>query len=137
MLPTFWLRLFISNKGIAQLEKSDSSTADALKHICNRLVLKHPDAVGMAVIELDCGCIDICGVSIRGEPVGSIKTISGDLRTGDQQSPICDRCLASKGRIAGRVVDRRIVWPGNEAERPDRDLRIFIGRRVFGDEYIE
>ncbi len=119
------------------MEKSDISTNDALKDICNRLVLRHPDAVGMAVIELDCGCIDICGVSIRGEPVGSIKTIAAGLEAGLEQHPICSRCLASKGRLSDRIVMRRIVWPGSEEERPDDHLRLFIGRVVFGEDYAE
>ena len=116
--------------------KSDLSTEEALKGICNRLVLKHPDAIGMAVIELDCGCVDICGVSIRGEPVGSIKTIALGSETG-QQSPICNRCQAEKGRVAGRVVNQRIVWPGSADERPEENLRRFIGRAVFGADYME
>ena len=117
--------------------KSDLSATDALKSICNRLVLKHPDAVGMAVIELDCGCADICGVSIRGEPVGSIKTIALGSETGLEQSPICSRCLASKGSVSDRIVNRRIIWPGSEDERPDENLRRFIGRTVFGQDYLE
>ena len=119
------------------MEKSELSSTDALKGICNRLVLKHPDAVGMAVIELDCGCVDICGVSIRGEPVGSIKTIALGSETGQQQSPICSRCLAEKGRVSGRIVSRRIIWPGSDEERPEEHLRRFIGRSVFGADYTE
>ena len=117
--------------------QSDDKTTDALKAICNRLVLKHPDAVGMAVIELDCGCIDICGVSIRGEPIGSIKTISMDPQAAGEQNPICSRCMASKEPIADRIISRRIIWPGSEEERPGRNLRLFIGYKVFGDDYTE
>ena len=119
------------------MEKSDLFKEEALKDICNRLVLKQPDAVGMAMIELDCGCIDICGVSIWGEPVGSIKTIALGQETGEEDSPICSQCLESKGRVSGRIDNQRMIWPGHEDERPDRDLRIFIGRRVFGDDYTE
>ena len=119
------------------MEKSDLSATDALKSICNRLVLKHPEAVGMAVIELDCGCIDICGISIHGEPVGSVKTIARGRESGQEQSPICSRCLASKGRVSDRIVNRRIVWPGSEEERPDEHLRRFIGSSVFGEDYSE
>ena len=119
------------------MEKYDLSTTEALKDICNRLVLRHPEAVGMAVIELECGCMDICGVSIRGEPVGSIKTITLGQQAGGAQSPICNRCLAEKGRISGRVVHQRMIWPGGEQELPDRELRLFIGKEVFGQHYSE
>jgi hypothetical protein len=117
--------------------KSDLSATDALKGICNRLVVKHPDAICMAVIELDCGCVDICGVSIRGEPVGSIKTIALGSETGQEQGPICSRCLASKGSVSDRIVNRQIVWPGSDDERPDENLRRLIGRTVFGQDYSE
>ena len=119
------------------MEKSDLITIEALKSICNRLVMKHPEAIGMAMIELDCGCINICGVSIRGEPVGSIKTIVARAGSGDTKSLICRRCLASKGRISERIVNQRMIWPGDADELPERDLRIFIGRKVFGHHYIE
>jgi hypothetical protein len=119
------------------MEKSDLIRLEALKNICNRLVMKHPEAIGMAMIELDCGCVNICGVSIRGEPVGSINTIVASSETGDRRSPICRRCLVSKGRISGRVVNERMIWPGKVNEQPDRDLRLFIGRKVFGENYLE
>lgn len=119
------------------MEKSDLSATDALKKLCNRLVLKHPQAVGMAAIELDCGCVDICGVSIRGEPVGPISTIALGAQAGQQQSPVCSRCLAEKGRVSGRIVRRRIIWPGSADERPDERLRRFIGSAVFGEDYTE
>jgi hypothetical protein len=119
------------------MEKPDVISTEVLKNICNRLVMKHPDAVGMAMVELDCGCVNICGVSIRGEPVGSINTIVTGLEGGDAKSPVCSRCLASKGRISGRVVAERMIWPGGVNELPDRDLRLYIGRHVFGQDYLE
>ena len=134
---TFSLNLFMSIEDCIPLANSDLTTTDALKGICNRLVLKYPDAVGMAAVELDCGCVDICGVSIRGEPVGAIKTIALGAETGEQQGPICSRCLAEKGRVSDRIVNRRIIWPGSDEERPDAHLRRFIGRTVFGADYTE
>jgi len=111
------------------MEKSDLIRMEALKNICNRLVMKHPEAIGMAVIELDCGCVNICGVSIRGEPVGSMKTVV--------KGPVCDRCLTSEERISDRIVNQKMIWPGAESEQPDRDLRLFIGQKVFGEDYVE
>ena len=119
------------------MEKSDLVRMEALKNICNRLVMKHPDAIGMAMIELDCGCVNICGVSIRGEPVGSINTIVTGSEGGGSKNVICSRCFASKGRFSDRVVNQRMIWPGGEHEQPDRDLRVFIGRKVFGEDYLE
>lgn len=86
------------------------------------------------MIELDCGCINVCGVSIQGAPVGSIKTVA---LTEGTQNPVCNLCLLEKGRVAGRVVDRKIIWPGDESELPAPELRLTIGRKVFGPEYTE
>ena len=58
----------------------------ALKEICNRIVMKNPDAIGMATIELDCGCINVCGVSVNGEPLGSILGIPAHQETEDDNS---------------------------------------------------
>jgi hypothetical protein len=30
-----------------------------------------------------------------------------------------------------------MIWPGEPDEQPERDLRLFIGRKVFGNDYIE
>ena len=119
------------------MEKSKLVRMEALKNVCNRLVMKHPDAIGMAMIELDCGCVNICGVSIRGEPVGPVSTIVTGSESGDTTSPVCSRCLASKGRISDRIVKQRMIWPGDVHEQPDRNLRLFIGRKVFGEDYFE
>jgi hypothetical protein len=45
--------------------------------------------------------------------------------------------LASKRRISDRIVKQRMIWPGDVHEQPDRDLRLFIGRKVFGEDYFE
>ncbi len=119
------------------MEKSDLIGMEALKNTCNRLVLKHPEAIGMAVIELDCGCLNICGVSMRGEPVGSMKTILAGATDGASKNVICSRCFASKGRLSDRIVNQKIIWPGGESEQPERDLRLYIGQKVFGEDYVE
>ena len=108
----------------------------ALKELCNSIVLQFPDAMCMAVIELDCGCVNACGVSVSGRPVGRLKTYTGAFedRSG---GPICIKCAGTDSPIKDRIVHRELVWPGDDREKPDRELRNLIGREVFGPAYEE
>ena len=110
---------------------------EKLKDICNATVMAQPDAVGIAYIELDCGCIHFCGVSFNGYPVGVMQTMSGPSDEAADESPICLRCYREKKLDMTRVVKKGIVWPGEASELPEKDLRIFIGQTVFGPDYDE
>ena len=78
---------------------------EALKEICDRIIMEYPEAVGMATIELDCGCINVCGVSFRGEPVGSVMSIPAHQETENDNNLVCFRCLEEKNRITDRIVN--------------------------------
>lgn len=110
---------------------------EKLKDICNTLVMDQPDAVGIAYIELDCGCIHFCGVSFNGHPVGKMQTLSGTSEDDAEAPPICLQCYREKKLDMMRVIKKRLVWPGEASEMPEKDLRIFIGQTVFGPDYDE
>lgn len=110
---------------------------EKLKDICNAIVLDHPEAMGIAYIELDCGCIHYCGVSFNGDPVGIMQTLSGSADAGTGESPVCFQCYRKKTLDMTRVVRKGIFWPGEASEMPEKDLRIFIGQTVFGPDYDE
>ncbi len=110
---------------------------NTLKEICTRLVIKHPEAVAMAAIELDCGCVNVCGVSYRGEPVGTLKSIPANQENEDDNNLVCFTCLEKKREMAGRIVNRGLIWPGSDDELPAEEVRLLIGREVFGSEYEE
>ena len=105
---------------------------ETLKALCNRIVVDFPEAAGMAVVELDCGCLYVNGVSFTGEPVGPLRAIDG--RTGAMEGPktLCLTCRREKAGFTHRIVHRILLWPGDEAEKPDPSLRQFIGEQVFG-----
>ena len=109
----------------------------ALKVICNRIIMNHPDAIGMATIELDCGCINVCGMSAKGEPLGSIMSIPAHQEAGKDNSLICFKCLEKKGGITNRIVNQGIIWPGDESEAPEEEIRQYLGQKVFGPGYLE
>ena len=91
----------------------------------------------MALIELDCGCVHICAVSVSGQPVGRMRTYSGTLEDNGDDGPICIRCAGAGGPVMDRIVRRELVWPGEEVEKPNRELRDLIGQAVFGDDFQE
>ena len=119
------------------MKEPASHSLEALKEICDRIVMKHPEAVGMAAIELDCGCINVCGVSFRGEPVGSVKSIPAHQESENDNNLVCFRCLDEKSGITDRIINQRLIWPGNENDIPEETFRLFIGQKVFGPDYSE
>jgi len=107
-----------------------------VKEICNRIVLGHREAICIALIELDCGCIHVSGVSFTGAPVSVMESYDRDLESSGE-GPVCIRCAGAGGPIMDRITTRKLIWPGNESEMPDEELRGLIGREVFGPDYTE
>ncbi len=112
----------------------ESSKRKELKTFCEDLVLKHPEAMGIAYMQLDCGCINICGVSGKGDPVGGMQAISGRSQ---EDETVCLKCYRDKKIDWGRVIDKGLIWPGEKSEKPDEGLRMTIGKQVFGPDYTE
>ncbi|CAB1058881.1 hypothetical protein D1BOALGB6SA_3639 [Olavius sp. associated proteobacterium Delta 1] len=102
---------------------------------CQDILFEHPEAIGVAYRVLNCGCALICGATAGGDPIGTLHHISGQPIKRGGKSPICLKCRKDKG--LDRVVWEGIYWPGPQNEWPDKDLRISIGRKIFGSGYIE
>uniref|UniRef100_UPI0040569A8E hypothetical protein n=1 Tax=Candidatus Electrothrix sp. TaxID=2170559 RepID=UPI0040569A8E len=81
-----------------------------------------PDAVGVAVIRLDCGCRKMAAVSITGEPASKI------LMYRDQAESICDQCKKDNGDFM-RVTEQFIKW--NDPE-PAEEMKKEISAKVLG-----
>jgi hypothetical protein len=81
-----------------------------------------PDAVGVAVIRLDCGCRKMAAVSITGEPASKI------IMYRDQAESICEQCKKDNGDFM-RVTEQFIKW--NEPE-PAEEMKKEISARVLG-----
>ena len=110
---------------------------ETLKRICNETVMVFPQAAGMAMTELDCGCLLVCGVTFTGEPIGPLRTLDRRELLNDRNQPVCLVCRKGGNRLGDRMVAQGLVWPGDATELPDRELRIFIGQQVFGAAYTE
>ena len=107
----------------------------AFLETCRQILQANPEAIGVAFKWLDCGCSLLCGVTAKGEPIGSLVHVGGLSLTKDSRSAICFKCKKDNG--LERVVWQGIHWPGDPSEYPDEELRLWIGRKVFGPGYVE
>lgn len=116
------------------MKPTPSGQLEELNRICMKILNLNPEAIGVALLALDCGCIKACGVSGKGDSVGDMAGVTRD-HTSRSGAPICLACR--KKRWMDRVIRKEIFWPGSEDEKPDQKLRMEIGRRVFGEDYCE
>ena len=83
-----------------------------------------PDAVGVAVIRLDCGCRKMAAVDRHGDPASKI------IMYRDQAETICKQCKTDNGDYF-RVVKQFISWKQPE---PDAHTQSLIVAKVLGSE---
>ena len=81
-----------------------------------------PDAVGVAVIRLDCGCRKMAAVNTAGDPASKI------IMYRDQAESICDQCKEDHGDFS-RVSKQFISWKSPE---PDVYTKEMIIAKVLG-----
>ena len=81
-----------------------------------------PDAVGVAVIRLDCGCRKMAAVDQSGDPASKI------IMYRDNAESICDACKADHGSFL-RMVKQFISWKSPE---PDIYTKEMIITKVLG-----
>ena len=117
------------------MSKNTEFTSNHFEKACRNILVDYPDTIGVAYKVLDCGCSLLCGVSVQGSPVGTLLHISGQPVRKGIKPPICLKCKLDNG--LKRVVWEGLFWPGDDTEKPDKELRISIGRQVFGPGYFE
>ncbi|ADW18096.1 hypothetical protein Despr_1948 [Desulfobulbus propionicus DSM 2032] len=83
-----------------------------------------PDAVGVAVIRLDCGCRKMAAVNQSGDPASKI------IMYRDNAESICDQCKTDNGPFM-RVTEQFISWKSPE---PDAHTQKMIIAKVLGTE---
>jgi hypothetical protein len=83
-----------------------------------------PDAVGVAVIRLDCGCRKMAAVDKSGDPASKI------IMYRDNAESICALCKEDNGDYM-RVVKQFISWKSPE---PDAHTQAMITAKVLGAE---
>ncbi len=85
-----------------------------------------PEAVGVAVIRLDCGCRKMAAVDKEGEPASKI------IMYRDSASSICDQCKADDGAFS-RVREEFIHW---QEPAPDEATKRKIVCKVLGTQAV-
>ena len=81
-----------------------------------------PDAIGVAVIRLDCGCRKMAAVDKDGEPASKVIIYR------DQSESICDKCKADNGSYT-RISVQFIHWIPPEPETAKKNI---IVEKVLG-----
>jgi hypothetical protein len=81
-----------------------------------------PDAVGVAVIRLDCGCRKMAAINQSGDPASKI------IMYRDNAESICDQCKDDHGDYF-RVITQFISWKSPE---PDFYTKEMITAKVLG-----
>ena len=115
-------------------EKTNFETT-AFEATCQKILFDQPEAMGVAFKFLDCGCSLLCGVSAHGDPRGELIHVTGQPAKKGKKPPICFKCKKDGG--LDRVIWQGIHWPGDKTELPAKELRLAIGKKVFGPGYIE
>ncbi|MBM9535498.1 hypothetical protein [Desulfobulbus alkaliphilus] len=83
-----------------------------------------PDAVGVAVIRLDCGCRKMAAINQSGEPASKI------IMYRDNAESICEQCQNDHGDYF-RVSNQFISWKTPE---PDQYTKEMIIAKVLGSQ---
>jgi hypothetical protein len=81
-----------------------------------------PDAVGVAVIRLNCGCRKMAAVDLNGEPASKI------IMYRDGAESICDQCKDDNGDYM-RVIEQFISW---KTPAPSDKTQKNISAKVLG-----
>jgi hypothetical protein len=108
---------------------------DAYSEIAEIIFASHGDAVGVAYLELDCGCARLCGVSRQGAPVGDVFNVSGQPSTRNLEPLVCLKCYRDKGFAVQRAARQGILWADAPPRRTGPEERMRIGHVVFGDDF--
>ncbi len=83
-----------------------------------------PDAIGVAVVRLECGCRKMAAVDKEGEPASKV------IMYRDSASRICDKCEKDDGDFS-RVLESFIHWVDPE---PPAHRKMTIEMKVLGSQ---
>ena len=81
-----------------------------------------PDAIGVAVIRLDCGCRKMAAMDKNGEPASKV------IMYRDRSESICDKCKEDTGDFI-RITEQFIHWISPEPENAQKQM---IEEKVLG-----
>lgn len=109
----------------------------ALKMAAQLFRKGYPESIGVAYMELNCGCIKTCGVNAQGNTLGSLNLVLSQSSRKKDKPPACKACEKDKGISIKRLLHHGIIWPSTHTTLPDEYQRIEIGQKIFGSGYTE
>ena len=95
-------------------KKTDLTPEQSEQAMVEGIIEGSPDAVGVAVIRLDCGCRKMAAVDVNGEPASKI------IMYRDQSESICDECKKDDGdymRVTEQFIDWKKPEPTDQTKR--------------------
>lgn len=108
---------------IEDKKKEVKGTADKSEEAMIQGILEgSPDAIGVAVIRLNCGCRKMAAVDKDGEPASKV------IMYRDRAESICDRCKEDNGSYM-RIKTQFIQWVPPEPETAKKQM---IVAKVLG-----
>lgn len=81
-----------------------------------------PEAIGVAVVRLNCGCRKMAAVDKEGEPASKV------IMYRDRAEAICEKCKADNGSYM-RITEQFIHWISPE---PETAMKKKIEEKVLG-----
>ena len=103
-------------------KKAKRTTKQGEQAMIEGIIEGSPDAVGVAVIRLNCGCRKMAAVNKQGEPASKI------IMYRDQAESICNQCKDDNGDYM-RVTEQFMVWNTPE---PTDAVKQEISAKVLG-----
>ena len=91
----------------ASSEKSEAAMIEGI-------IEGSPDAIGVAVIRLNCGCRKMAAVDSNGEPASKV------IMYRDRAESICDKCKEDHGSFM-RMTEQFIHWTTPEPEETEKE----------------
>jgi hypothetical protein len=104
------------------IKKEDWSPQKSEQAMIEGILEGSPDAIGVAVIRLDCGCRKMAAIDKNGEPASKV------IMYRDRAESICDKCKEDDGAFM-RVITQFIYWVSPE---PDAKTKEMIQEKVLG-----
>jgi hypothetical protein len=91
-----------------------------------------PHIIGVVYMELDCECIKMAGVNADGSTVLSLTLVLSKSAHRTDHPPRCRICMLDKGINVKRLTRYGVIWILQKKRKPDKKLRKFIVRELFG-----
>ena len=96
------------------------------------ILSENQTAVGVALVELDCRCLKMCGVTREGNILAPLTLVLGPSVAPANRPPVCPVCLKDGGVNPRRVVRHALAWSEDPHKSINAHLKRKIGRRIFG-----